>query len=447
MNYSILKTGLTHLIIKRYLGPFWYRRWWLNKTQWYSPSQLEALQLTLLQRLVRHCYKTVPYYRDLMQQRNITPASIQSLEDIKQFPILTNKEAQAAGRSIYSTRYPLWSMTRGRTGGTTGTPLVIPRNLFAVSNEHAFVRRQWDWAGIGFRDCTAYLSGRVFIDPDQKEGPFYAYDPFMKELVLSTYHLSKETAKQYARAINDYQVKAIVGYPASIFFLAKVCIDHGINVKLRAALTTSETVSQQMRETIEKAFDCQVFDFYGAAERVCYIFTCEKGTYHINPEYGLTELIPIDDKEPNVCKPVATGFWNFGMPLIRYDAGDVVVKSDNNCACGRYFPTVESITGRTGDVIRTPSGREYGPTLLARVAKGANNILESQIVQDRLDHIDIHYVPGDNFTDKDLEEFKAHMVAHMPTELKIDYRCVAAVQRSKSGKMNLLVSKLNHQDN
>ncbi len=443
MNLSVSLSGLRHLLVKRYMGPFWKRRKWLEETQWLSPNELQAVQLDLFKKLIWHAYKTVPYYKNLMDAEQIDPNKIESLEDIKKFPLQNNKIVLAAGDSIISTKYPRWAMSKGRTGGTTGTPLVTPRNPASIGNEHAFVRRQWDWAGIGFNDRTAYLSGRVIVDPDKKTGPFHAYDPFMKELILSTYHLSKKTAVDYIKTMQDYQVKGIVGYPASIYFLAKVCLDAGLDIKLRSALTTSETVSKEMRDTIEKAFHCQVFDFYGAAERVCYIFTCEKGSYHVNPEYGLSEFIPIDESEPNVCKLVATGFWNYGMPLIRYDANDVFTLSDRTCDCGRHFQVIDSIVGRTGDVIQTPSGRQYGPTLLARVSKGGNNILETQIVQDTIDHLWIHYVPSDSFTEQDLEEFKNHMRNHMPTELQLDYKCVDEIYKTKSGKKNLLVSELN----
>jgi phenylacetate-CoA ligase len=442
MNCKVIAKGALTLLTKRFAGPFWIRRRWLNKTQWISLSELQEIQIRLLKKLIRHCYNSVPFYRKIMDERAIKVESIRSLENIKQFPILTKQQVLTAGDSIISTKYPRWLMSKGRTGGTTGTPLVTPRNLFSLGNEHAFVRRQFDWAGIGSGDRTAYLSGRFIVHPDNTNGTLYAYDPFMKELILSTYHLSAETAKRYAQAMNRYGVKAIVGYPASIYFLAKVCLDSGIKVKLNAALTTSETLTDVMRTTIAEAFDCRVFDFYGAAERVCYIYTCESGSYHLILEYGYAELIPQNSTNENECNLVATGFWNFGMPLIRYDIGDIVIKSNKTCSCGRVFPVIDSIIGRKGDVIKTPSGKSYGPTLMARVAKGANNILESQIIQDAIDRITILYVPGEKFTAKDLADFKQHLNHYMPGELEITLKQVKAIDRTGSGKFKFIVSQL-----
>ena len=92
----------------------------------------------------------------------------------------------------------------------------------------------------------------------------------MKEVILSTYHLSCYTAKEYARVIKRYGAIAIVGYPSAVFLLAQACLDSGIKLTLKSALTSSETLTESMRSTIAEAFECKVFDFYGSAERVCH---------------------------------------------------------------------------------------------------------------------------------------------------------------------------------
>lgn len=442
MNIKVVANGFVTVLTKRFLGPFWIRRRWLEKTQWYSAYELQEIQIKLLRRLIRHCYSSVPFYRNLMDEREIEVESIKNLDDIKQFPVLTKKDVLKAGNSIYSTKYTKWLLRTAYTGGTTGTPMQIQRDLFSIGNEHAFVRRQWDWAGIGLRDKCAYLTGRLIAKPDQKDGPLYVYDPIMKELILSTYHLSAYTAKEYAKVIENYSVKAIIGYPSAVYLLAKTCLDSGIEIKLKSALTSSETLTESMRDTIAKAFKCNVFDFYGGAERVCYVFSCEKGTYHIIPEYGLTELIPMGDSAGGRCRVISTGFWSLAMPFIRYDLGDVVIPSEEMCACGRLFPVIQSIEGRKADVIKTPSGRELGAAILTHLLYGTNNIIESQIIQDALDHITIEYVPSNNFYRKNLEDFKRLLKQHLPKELKVELKQVTRVQRTKSGKIRPVVSQI-----
>ena len=126
MKFKVVSKGAANLIIKRYSGPFWIRRRWLNRTQWLSASELKKIQLKLLKRLVRHCYNTVPYYRWLMDERGISPESIKTLDDIKRFPILYKKDVLAAEKSIFSAKYPGWMMT---TGPVSYTHLTLPTIL------------------------------------------------------------------------------------------------------------------------------------------------------------------------------------------------------------------------------------------------------------------------------------------------------------------------------
>ncbi len=442
MNVKVITNGFFTLLIKRYASPFWIRRKQIDKTQWLSIQKLQELQLTLLKRLVHHCYNTVPFYKKLMHDHNIKVEDIQTLDDIKQFPILTKKDVLQAGKTIVSTKYPRWMMRIAHTGGTTGTPLLISRDIISIGNNHAFFRRQKDWAGIGLRDKMAILTGRLIVKPDKKNVRLYAYDPFMKELILSTYHLSQDTAKGYAEVIRRHNIKAIDGYPSAVYLLAKTCLESGIELKLKSVLTSSETLTESMRNTISQAFKCQIYDYYGSAERTCIIHTCEHGSYHIIAEYGLTELIPVDDTADGRCRVISTGFWNMAMPLIRYDMGDILRKSDKPCPCGRAYPVVKSISGRKGDVIRTPSGKEFGAAILTHLLYGTDHIIESQIIQDALDHLTIEYVPNEKFTNKDMEDFKSLLAKHLPSELRVDMRKVEAVKRTRDGKIKPVVSHL-----
>ena len=442
MNFALLAQGAAHLVVKRYAGRFWIRRQWLKKTQWFNESELKGIQLKLLKQLINHCYSTVPYYKCLMDERGIKVESINSLEDIKQFPILTKTDVLQAGDSIVSTKYPKWLMRIAYTGGTTGTPLLIRRDLFSIGNNHAFFQRQKDWAGVGLRDRCAYLTGRLVVRPDRTDGRLYSYDPFMKELILSTYHLSIDTAKEYAEVIKRYRVTAIDGYPSAVYLLAKTCFDSGIELKLQSVLTSSETLTGSMRNMISRAFQCEVYDYYGSAERTSIIHTCEHGSYHIIPEYGLTELIPLGGSDNNKCRIISTGFWNLAMPFIRYETGDIVRTTDEKCICGRQYPVVKSVSGRKADVIKTPSGREFGAAILTHLLYGTDHIVESQIVQDELGHIIIKYVPSERFSEKDLMAFQQLIIRHLPQEMRVELRRVEVIKRTDNGKIRPVVSEI-----
>jgi phenylacetate-CoA ligase len=164
------------------------------------------------------------------------------------------------------------------------------------------------------------------------------------------------------------------------------------------------------------------------------------------PEYGYTELIPIEGCGADHYKIVSTGFWNKGMPLIRYDIGDVVYKPDGcSCNCGREFVVVESVIGKEADVIRSPSGVQLGVTAVMQILYtigGTNNVLETQFVQDSLDHVTVEYVPGPNFSEEDLVNMKNCAVKFLPGDLRVDFKQVEAVKRTPMGKIRAIVSQI-----
>lgn len=426
-------------ILKRHFGPFSKRRVWLEKTQYYSADQLKQLQLELLQYLIQHVYETVPFYRTYMQQKGFTPDDIRSLQDIERFPIITKADLKREGTAFVSTKFKDKYIRTVHTGGTTGATLPIRRDLRSIQTEHAFVRRQFDWASVKMSDRIAYLTWRRVAAPNDTQR-LYGYDAALKELHLSTINLSEANILPFAEVMRKYRVKALNAYPSAAFFMAKGLLEKNRTLPLKAVLTTSETLGPSQREVIEKAFECPVYDYYGSAERVCYIHTCDKGSYHILPEYGLTELLAAEGQDGDIRRVVATGFWNLAMPLIRYDIGDLVQVRQGACSCGRAFPMVQRIVGREGTYIRTPSGRILGAMaieyILARVLYSMYKmpILEGQIIQEAENLIVLEFVAMQSFTDEDETHLLAMLREELPNEMEVSVRKVDKMKQTVSGK-------------
>lgn len=435
-------------ILKRHTGAFRRRRKWLNYTQWLNKEELNKLQLNLLKRVIAHAYESVPYYRDLMTDLGLTPGDIQSLEDIKRLPIVTKKDVLEANNRFVSGKFSKMFLATGYSGGTIGTRLIHKRDLRSIANEHAFVRRQFDWAGVSMRDRCARMMQSEIVPPAKKHKKPYAYDAAMKELFLSTYHLSKDTIPIYAKAIKDYDIKALLAYPSAAYVLAKGCLEKGIRVPLKAVLTTSETLDSARKEIIARAFECKVYDFYGCGERICYIHTCEHDSYHIILEYGLTELIRAEPPNDDSYRIIATGFWNMAMPLIRYNIGDLIQLSDHTCQCGRVFPVVKKIVGRESNILTTPSGRTLGVTAIEDLMENVlfsmqgMPILEGQMIQESPDVMTLKYVPLMGFSQKDAKKLKLLVAKHLPADFKFNVRSVRNISRTRSGKaLSLVISR------
>ena len=55
-------------------------------------EEIKKLQSEKLVKQVRHVYDNVPYYRDLMTKKGLTPDDIHGIEDLHKLPFLTKDD-------------------------------------------------------------------------------------------------------------------------------------------------------------------------------------------------------------------------------------------------------------------------------------------------------------------------------------------------------------------
>lgn len=72
----------------RYGRVFWETYNFLQESQWWSKERLEDYQMQQLNKLLKHAYENVPYYRRVFDERGLKTKDIQSLNDLKKLPYL-----------------------------------------------------------------------------------------------------------------------------------------------------------------------------------------------------------------------------------------------------------------------------------------------------------------------------------------------------------------------
>ena len=217
---------------------------------------------------------------------------------------------------------------------------------------------------------------------------------------------------------------------------------------MQAVLTSSETLHTAQREALGAAFQCRVFDFYGAAERVIFAGECDThGRKHLFDEYGVTEFVDDDGRALPAGKAgymVGTSLWNRGMPLIRYQTSDIARLETSSCACGRGLGVLSDVATKAEDIVVTPDGRFISPSVLTHPFKPFDQILKSQIVQDAPDHLEVKIVPSTAFTDAHRLALEAGLRARVGAAMHIDTRLVDALPAEPSGKFRWVICRVPH---
>jgi phenylacetate-CoA ligase len=214
--------------------------------------------------------------------------------------------------------------------------------------------------------------------------------------MLNSARISAETARELAAAIRRRKLRFLKGMPSAVFFLARAFKEEGIrDICFRAVFTNGEVITPQQRNAAESVFGCPVLDSYGHMERTAAISQCMHGSYHVVQDYGLLELLdPRTDGDRIIARAVGTSLHNMAMPLLRYDIGDEIELFGDPppaCPCGRGFPLVKGILGRSRDVIVTPDGRHL--TSLFVLPEMVRGVLLSQFVQESRASLCIRVVP------------------------------------------------------
>jgi len=377
-NIMINLYGYT-LAKKRFDGKFREYYEFFQRTQWWSPEELSKFQIERLRRIIDIAYKNVPYYRKIFNEFGLVPDDFNTIEDLKKIPKLNKDIIRKNWRSLVNERFPRSRRIKHYSSGTTGQKLefYLPKEL-AYSINFAMLYRFYNWARIKLGEKRVTIGGRIFT----KRPPFWVFNKAENQLLLSIHHLNEKTVDEYIEKIKEFLPTFIQGHPTGIYFISKRLLDLGITIPVKAVFTTGETLFDYQRNTIMKAFECEVFESYGAGESVISAFECEKHAgFHEASEYGIIEF---DKDQSGLYRVIGTSLWNEAMPFIRYEIEDLVEISESyKCDCRRGLPIkIKKIIGRIDDILTSPDGVSILPVTIRMAIKPFLNVFESyQFIQ------------------------------------------------------------------
>lgn len=445
----LLSAFSARLSKKRYGGRFKEFTALLEQSQWWEPERMREWQTAQLRRVLVHAGNHVPYYRETFRHRGFDPAGVESIEDLRRLPTLSRDVIKHRTKDLISRDPGAARLTEGHTSGTTGSPISLFYDADMVAMTYAVMDRQYRWAGCRLErggDRVAMVRGNVIVPLAQKRPPFWRFNRDLNQILLSSFHLSANNLAAYLQALREFRPMVVDGYPSSLYVLARMLLNAGEKLPIKAALTSSETLYDFQRQAIEDAFSCRVFDYYGAAERVIFSAECDHHSgHHLCEEYGLTEVLDDDDQPVRAGEEgylVGTTLHNCGMPLIRYRTTDRGAFKAGRCSCGRPLQLTEDVTTKAEDLLRLRDGRLIPPSVLTHPFKPLDSIEGSQIVQTDLDRLLIRIVPGRVFGDADRDRLIRELRARLGQDMHIEIELVDELPRTSRGKFKWVISQI-----
>jgi phenylacetate-CoA ligase len=261
------------------------------------------------------------------------------------------------------------------TGGSTGNPLVYLTTQHAQSFMWAAIFLSWEAAGYKIGDKVAFIAGTSLQKSDIKHKYFYK---LLNVTIYSAYTLEDEHIKSYLESIAMKKIKLIYAY-ASVLdrfadYILKMNI-HPVNSVI-AIISTAEVLYDNVRNKIEKAFGVKVYNQYGCNEGGITAFECEKGSMHLvsSGSWAYT------DDQNNL---IATNLVNKAFLFINYFTGDKLTFNHTQvCSCGRGYPIISEIIGRTFDFVKDSTGKVLNGAFFSILFRSDASIERYQIQYD-----------------------------------------------------------------
>jgi phenylacetate-CoA ligase len=426
----------------------------LLESQYWSREKLQSLQLSKLRHLTRYVQAHVPFYRGIMAQENFTWEDIRSLSDIRRFPFVDKRLIQDNHDAFIADHADPSQLIARTTGGSTGTPLTIYANDDFLARDKANTEYYMQALGLDiFHHRSLRLYGDKIDDALVDKGDYW-YEMEGRKLVMSCYHISRDTASAYVDKINGYAPVYIHTRPSSILPLANYILQGDLELKapLRVIICDGECLTDGQRRSIENAFHASLANIFGHTEGCAVGHPCSHSDHlHFVPQVGLMEILDRNGDEVVTAgdkgEIVVTGFNNFIFPLIRYRTGDIGVLGEPTCPCGRNYPILSNIEGRIQDYVVDREGNlvPLAPAVFNYNDMDWKGIREFKVRQENPGELVIEILPERNVlaqSDASRYAIEDRIGAILGKAFTVRATFVDAIPKTRLGKHRYLDQKL-----
>ena len=320
-----------------------------------SRDELRKIQTIRLKRVVDRVYHNTAFYRKKMQEMDITPDDIQSIDDIVKLPF-TVKQDLRDNYPFGLMASPMSEIVRlHASSGTTGKPIVVGYTRGDLSM----------WSEVVARCLTAYgLSKNDIVQVSYGYGLFtggLGAHSGTEHIGGTVIPMSSGNTQKQIQLMHDFGTNALACTPSYALFLAETIRESGIPIeefKLRIGVFGAEPWTENMRKELEDKLRIKAYDIYGLTE-ICGPGVggeceCQQGTHlwedHFYPE--TVDPVTLQPVEPGQKgELVFTTLTKEGMPMIRYRTRDLTSLHYDSCPCGRTAVRMNRILGRSDDML------------------------------------------------------------------------------------------------
>ncbi len=402
------------------------RKYWNPYLETLSHDEITAIQLKRFRDLLGYAKINSVFYRD--RYRDIDPADIKTMEDIRKLPLIDKKDLREAqdGKEPFPFGEILGvppeevSLFR-QTSGTTGKPVYVSESW-----------ESWQWR-VEVWCHILWMAG--FRETDRVFVPF-GYNVYVafweghcaaEKLGCMVVPGGALDTKGRINKIIEVKATGLLNTPTYGLHMAEEAAKMGINASelgVKRMMCAGEPLPHATRKRLEAAWGAEVYDHIGGTEPCAWAAMCgQRQGLHIMEPFFLVEFLDLKDQTREVEKgelgvAVVTPLGRRSFPLIRFNTNDVVKTNGDRCACGRTSVMIDEVSGRADD-LRKIRGVLFTPVSVEELVRAEfPEVVEYEIIVKKrgvMDEISLRVEPSETVSQSGLKD----MAKRLSERLKI----------------------------
>ena len=364
-----------------------------SKNESLCKDELENWQLGHLKETLIRVYHLVPFYKKKFDEHGVLPGDIQSLKDLAKLPFTKKQDL----RDNYP--FGMFSVDMDQivrihsSSGTTGKPTVVGYTEHDMDIWADVMGRAFTMGGVTSQDIMQNSHGYGLFTGGLG---FHSAAERMKIAVIPS---STGFTSRQLLLLKDFGATVITATPSFALHMAEVALSEGYDIskdfKLKVGFFGAEPTSEGLKNEIASIWGIDYHEVYGLSEIIGPGVACSckhSHLLHIQEDHFYPEII--DPKTGEVLPEgqrgelVITTLTKQGLPIIRYRTGDITSLTRIPCRCGRTLGRIESIVGRSDDMLLI-NGVNVFPSQIEHVLSKQEGItLNYQIIADKKGYMD-----------------------------------------------------------
>ena len=410
----------------------------LQRNQWLKTSELAKIQQKRLRAIIKHAYSNIQFYHEKFKTAKVRPDDIRTIRDLPKIPVTTKSEVRSAFRAktIVNGKTDLSKCHLSRTSGSSGDPLTVVYDEKAEDFQKAVAVRSFLEAGGHFYDKW------VAITSPQRARRKKRW--FQRLSLLSPMWLSLfDPPEHHIKVLRRLKPDVLEGYFSSIWLIARKMQENGItDIRPRVLIGSAEALTDKARKFIDSTFGVEIYDQFGCVEVGRSAWECEEHNgWHMDMDALAMEFVKDNEQVASgeEGRLLYTSLYNYAMPLIRYDVGDLCIPTDEMCPCGRGLALIKHIEGRTDNFVTTPDGRVVSPIIWTILMRAIPGIAHYRIVQESKSELTVQLVKDNDFSSKTVSQIK-NAIKKALGDVQIKIELMEELPRDKTGKLRSVIS-------